>query len=218
VFLVKWHSPILNTPHAVRSFYSFKSGKCLCFDKVRTIGENNIVIKWFHYQKVIHLIQIKAVLYMFKNFFKSKKVESDTAILQPLEGEIVPLDVVPDPVFSQKMIGDGFAVNPTNGTVVSPVDGEVISVFPTKHAVSVKSADGREILIHVGLETVTLNGEGFTAFVSDGQRVQKGQKLLEADFQSIKDKVPSIITPVIFTNLAENERVVIEEQGVRITK
>lgn len=155
---------------------------------------------------------------MFKNLFKSKKVEVDTSILQPLEGEIVPLDVVPDPVFSQKMIGDGFAVNPTNGTVVSPVDGEVISVFPTKHAVSVKSTDGREILIHVGLETVSLNGEGFTSFVSDGQRVQKGQKLLVADFDVIKEKVPSIITPVIFTNLAENEKVVIEEQEVKIIK
>jgi len=155
---------------------------------------------------------------MFKNFFKNKKIESESTILQPLEGEIVPLDVVPDPVFSQKMIGDGFAINPTNGSVVSPVDGEVISVFPTKHAVSIKSKGGREILIHVGLETVSLNGEGFTAFVSDGQSVQTGQKLLEADFQSIKDKVPSIITPVIFTNLAENERVVIEEQVVRITK
>jgi sugar PTS system EIIA component len=155
---------------------------------------------------------------MFKNLFKSKKVEVETTILQPLEGEIVPLDVVPDPVFSQKMIGDGFAVNPTNGTVVSPVDGEVISVFPTKHAVSVKSTDGREILIHVGLETVTLNGEGFTSFVSDGQRVQRGQKLLEADFEFIKEKVPSIITPVIFTNLAENEKVVIEEQEVKIIK
>ncbi|MDM5327491.1 PTS glucose transporter subunit IIA [Neobacillus sp. CF12] len=155
---------------------------------------------------------------MFKNLFKSKKVETDTSILQPLEGEIVPLDVVPDPVFSQKMIGDGFAVNPINGTVVSPVDGEVISVFPTKHAVSLKSTDGREILIHVGLETVSLNGEGFTTFVQDGQAVQKGQKLLVADFDLIKDKVPSIITPVIFTNLAENERVVIEEHGVKITK
>ncbi|WP_307196029.1 PTS sugar transporter subunit IIA [Neobacillus niacini] len=155
---------------------------------------------------------------MFKNLFKGKKVEVDTTIMQPLEGEIVPLEVVPDPVFSQRMIGDGFAVNPTNGTVVSPVDGEVISVFPTKHAVSVKSTDGREILIHVGLETVSLNGEGFTSFVSDGQRVKKGQKLLEADFQTIKDKVPSIITPVIFTNLAENEKVVIDEQEVKIIK
>ncbi|MDR7075977.1 PTS system D-glucosamine-specific IIC component [Neobacillus niacini] len=155
---------------------------------------------------------------MFKNLFKSKKVESDSTYLQPLEGELVTLDVVPDPVFSQKMIGDGFAVNPTNGTVVSPVDGEVISVFPTKHAVSLKSKDGREILIHVGLETVTLNGEGFTSFVNDGQAVSKGQKLLEVDFESIKDKVPSIITPVIFTNLAEDEKVVIDELGVKITK
>ena len=153
---------------------------------------------------------------MFKNLFKSKKAEDDPIILQPLEGEVVPLDVVPDPVFSQKMIGDGFAVKPTNGTVVSPVDGEVISVFPTKHAVSLKSTGGREILIHVGLETVGLNGEGFTSFVSDGQSVKKGQKLLEVDFESIKDKVPSIITPVIFTNLAENETVVIDESGVKI--
>ncbi|WP_412996092.1 PTS glucose transporter subunit IIA [Neobacillus sp. 3P2-tot-E-2] len=155
---------------------------------------------------------------MFKNFFKNKKVEIDTTISQPLEGEIVPLDVVPDPVFSQKMIGDGFAINPTSGTVVSPVDGEVISVFPTKHAVSLKSTDGREILIHVGLETVTLNGEGFTSFVSDGERVKKGQKLLEADLEFIKERVPSIITPVIFTNLTENEKVVIEAEGVKIIK
>jgi sugar PTS system EIIA component len=182
------------------------------FDKRIKLGENNE-----SKERMLKVFK-KAVLFMFKNLFKSKKVEVETTILQPLEGEIVPLDVVPDPVFSQKMIGDGFAVNPTNGTVVSPVDGEVISVFPTKHAVSIKSKGGREILIHVGLETVSLNGEGFTAFVSDGQSVQTGQKLLEADFQSIKDKVPSIITPVIFTNLAENERVVIGENGVSIKK
>jgi sugar PTS system EIIA component len=182
------------------------------FDKRIKLGENNE-----SKERMLKVFK-KAVLFMFKNLFKSKKVEVETTILQPLEGEIVPLDVVPDPVFSQKMIGDGFAVNPTNGTVVSPVDGEVISVFPTKHAVSVKSTDGREILIHVGLETVTLNGEGFTSFVSDGQRVHRGQKLLEADFEFIKEKVPSIITPVIFTNLAENEKVVIEEQEVKIIK
>lgn len=153
---------------------------------------------------------------MFKNLFKRKKAEKDTAILAPLEGELLPIDAVPDPVFSQKMMGDGFAVNPTNGTVVSPVDGEVISVFPTKHAVSLQDANGREILIHVGLETVKLKGEGFTAFVKDGQAVKKGQKLLEVDFASIKDKVPSIITPVVFTNLKENEKVVIEGQEIKV--
>ncbi|MGG5255305.1 PTS sugar transporter subunit IIA [Neobacillus sp. SM06] len=150
------------------------------------------------------------------NFFKKKEVENDSSIMMPLEGQIVAIEAVPDPVFSQKMMGDGFAIQPTNGTIVSPVDGEVISVFPTKHAVSLKAQNGREILIHVGLDTVNLGGEGFTAFVKDGQKVKKGQKLLEADFDSIKDKVPSIITPVVFTNLSENEKVVVEGQSVRI--
>lgn len=134
----------------------------------------------------------------------------------PLEGQILSIDNVPDPVFSEKMMGDGFAIQPTNGTVVSPVDGEVISVFPTKHAVSLRDRNGREILIHVGLETVSLNGEGFTSLVKDGQKIKKGQKLLEADFDSIKDKVPSIITPVVFTNLSENEKIVVSDQGIKI--
>nr|WP_160725187.1 PTS glucose transporter subunit IIA [Bacillus sp. USDA818B3_A] len=153
---------------------------------------------------------------MFKGLFKKKTAESDPFILQPLEGKIVPLETVPDPVFSQKMMGDGFAVQPVNGTVVSPVDGKVVSVFPTKHAVSLMDHNGKEILIHVGMDTVSLKGEGFTSFVKDGQTVKKGQKLLEVDFDLIKEKVPSIITPVVFTNLSENEKVVIDEQGVRI--
>jgi glucose-specific phosphotransferase system IIA component len=160
-------------------------------------------------------IKIKGGFFMFKGFIKKKSVESSYIIL-PLEGELVPLDKVPDPVFSQKMLGDGFAIQPTNGTVISPVDGEIISVFPTKHAISLKDHNGREILIHVGLDTVSLKGEGFTSFVEDGQAVKKGQKLLEVGFESIKNKVPSIITPVVFTNLSENEKVIIDEQGIRI--
>ncbi|MEH7419000.1 PTS glucose transporter subunit IIA [Neobacillus drentensis] len=153
---------------------------------------------------------------MFKGLFKKKTAESDPFILQPLEGPIVPLETVPDPVFSQKMMGDGFAIQPTNGTVVSPVDGNVVSVFPTKHAVSLIDHNGKEILIHVGMDTVSLKGEGFTSFVKDGQTIKKGQKLLEVDFDFIKENVPSIITPVVFTNLSENEKVVIDEQGIRI--
>jgi glucose-specific phosphotransferase system IIA component len=153
---------------------------------------------------------------MFKNFFKKKETDHDSSILMPLEGKVVPIETVKDPVFSQKMMGDGFAIQPTNGTVVSPVDGQVISVFPTKHAVTLKDRNGREILIHVGLDTVSLKGEGFTSFVKDGQSVKKGQKLLEVDFESIKNKVPSIITPVVFTNLSENEKVILDEQGVSI--
>lgn len=149
-------------------------------------------------------------------FFKRKKKE--ILIQSPLEGEILPLERVPDEVFSQKMLGDGFAVDPTNGTVVSPVDGEIVNVFPTKHAIGIKDTNGKELLIHVGLDTVNLQGEGFTSFVTDGQAVKKGQKLLEVDFAGIKDKVPSIITIVVMTNLADNEKVVLNEQGAQIVE
>ena len=95
----------------------------------------------------------------------------------PIEGEIIPLDEIPDPVFSQKMMGDGFGIIPSKGLVVSPVDGEIINVFPTKHAVGIMSKQGYEILIHVGLETVNLKGEGFTLLVKQGDHVLKGQKI-----------------------------------------
>lgn len=153
---------------------------------------------------------------MFKGFFKKKDIESNLFTLMPLEGQVVSIETVPDPVFSKKMMGDGFAIQPSNGTVISPVDGEVLSIFPTKHAVSLKDQNGREILIHIGIDTVSLKGEGFTSFVKDGQAVKKGQKLLEVDFDSIKNKVPSIITPVVFTNLSDNEKVTFDEQGIRI--
>jgi PTS system D-glucosamine-specific IIC component len=149
-------------------------------------------------------------------FFKRLTKEKIILISKPLEGEILPLESVPDPVFSQRMVGDGFAINPSNGIVVSPVDGEIISVFPTKHAISLRDKGGREILIHIGLETVKLNGEGFTSFVKEGQTIKKGEKLLEVDFEIIKNKVPSIISPIIFTNLKENQKVVIEKDHVKI--
>lgn len=113
-------------------------------------------------------------------------------------------------------MGDGFAINPTKGTLASPVDGEVISIFPTKHAICLMDVIGREILIHVGIETVDLNGEGFTVFAVNGHTVKKGEKLLEVDLEFIKSKAPSAITSVIFTNLAENERVIIDGNSVKI--
>lgn len=154
---------------------------------------------------------------MFKGLFKKKELESNVFTLMPLEGQVVSIENVPDPVFSKKMMGDGFAIQPSNGTVISPVDGEVLNIFPTKHAVSLKDRNGREILIHIGLDTVNLKGEGFTSFVKDGQSVKKGQKLLEVDLDSIKQKVPSIITPIVFTNLSEDEKIILDEQGIRIS-
>ncbi|MCO7175113.1 PTS glucose transporter subunit IIA [Sporolactobacillus kofuensis] len=134
----------------------------------------------------------------------------------PLQGKVVPITEVPDPVFSQKMMGDGFAIIPENDIVRSPVNGEVTNIFPTKHAISLKSDDGRELLIHVGLETVSLKGEGFTALAKDGAKVKKGDQLLKVDFDQIADKVPSTITAVVFTNLKDAEKVVVQDNKVTI--
>ncbi|MFK4997812.1 PTS glucose transporter subunit IIA [Bacillus sp. N9] len=110
------------------------------------------------------------------------------------------LSDVPDPVFSQKMMGDGIAIRPEAGKVVSPIDGEIIQVFPTKHAVGIKANNGAEILLHIGLETVGMNGEGFTAFVKEGDRVKMGDTLVEFDVTLVTEKAASTITPIIITN------------------
>lgn len=128
---------------------------------------------------------------------------TDKDFVMPIEGEIIPVTEIPDQVFSQKMMGDGFGIIPTNGSVVSPVDGEIINVFPTKHAIGIKSKKGYEILIHIGLDTVKLKGEGFLVLVKEGEKVTKGQEILKFDLVNIKKSVPSIVTPVIFTNLTK---------------
>ena len=156
---------------------------------------------------------------LFKNLFKRNKEENTSSTnnyIQPLEGKLLNISEVPDPVFSQKMMGDGIAVDPINGVLVAPADGQIMNVFPTKHALSMTDNSGKEILIHVGLDTVALKGEGFTAFVKDGDKVKQGQKLMEIDFDAIKSKVPSIITPMVFTNLGENEKVVVEGNKIKI--
>lgn len=128
----------------------------------------------------------------------------------PIEGEIIPITEVEDQVFSQKMMGDGFAVIPANGSVVSPVDGEILNVFPTKHAIGIKSKQGLEILIHIGMDTVNLKGEGFTVLVEEGEKVAKGKEILKFDLDFIKKSAPSTTTPVIFTN---GETVTLKKQG-----
>ncbi|MBS4218458.1 N-acetylglucosamine-specific PTS transporter subunit IIBC [Bacillus sp. FJAT-49711] len=123
--------------------------------------------------------------------------------VMPITGEVIPITDVPDQVFSEKMMGDGFAIIPENGKVVSPVDGEILSVFPTKHAIGIRSKQGYEFLIHVGVDTVNLKGEGFTSHVKEGDRVSKGQEILTFDLDYIKNNATSEITPVIFTNLTK---------------
>ncbi|QNO15241.1 PTS glucose transporter subunit IIA [Alkalicella caledoniensis] len=144
------------------------------------------------------------------NLFKKKKEEVDYRVFAPIKGEVIELTEVPDPVFAQKMLGDGVAINPAEGVVYSPVNGEIVQVFDTKHAIGIKGETGIELLIHVGLETVALKGEGFTTFVKPGQSVKVGQKLLEFDLETIKEKAKSMITPVVITN-SEQEQYNIEK-------
>ncbi|MGZ0087420.1 PTS sugar transporter subunit IIA [Caldibacillus thermoamylovorans] len=136
---------------------------------------------------------------MFKKWFGKQPPKEET-IVAPLSGTIVPLEDVPDPVFAQKMMGDGIAIDPTDGDVVAPVDGEIIQLFPTKHAIGLRSEAGVELLIHVGIDTVSMNGEGFTAYVKAGDRVKRGERLLSVDVSLVREKAKSAITPIIITN------------------
>ncbi len=135
---------------------------------------------------------------MFKSLFKKNKEPEQ--VQAPLTGKIVALEEVPDPVFSQKMMGDGIAIIPADKKVYSPVDGEVVNVFPTKHAISLRSKMGVELLIHMGLETVELKGEGFQILVQDGAKVSKGEPIAEFDFEQVSSLGKEVITPVILLN------------------
>ncbi|ELJ9316929.1 PTS glucose transporter subunit IIA, partial [Staphylococcus pseudintermedius] len=106
---------------------------------------------------------------MFKKLFgKSEEANKEIQVYAPMTGEYVKIEDIPDPVFAQKMMGDGFGIRPTEGKVVSPITGVVDNVFPTKHAIGLKADNGLEVLVHIGLDTVQLNGEGFETLVNSG--------------------------------------------------
>ncbi|TFD93561.1 glucose-specific PTS transporter subunit IIBC [Jeotgalibacillus sp. R-1-5s-1] len=148
----------------------------------------------------------------------STAVRNDVEILSdfvaPISGEAVSITEVPDQVFSGKMMGDGFAIIPSDGIVRAPVNGKIVNVSPTKHAIGIESDNGQEILIHFGIDTVKLNGEGFKVHVNEGDQVKAGDLLLEADLAAIKDRVPSIMTPIVFTNLMNNEKVEVKKNKI----
>ncbi|WP_085506372.1 PTS sugar transporter subunit IIA [Thalassobacillus devorans] len=135
---------------------------------------------------------------MLKNLFK--KNTGELKIYAPLEGKVVDLNEVPDPVFAERMMGEGVAIEPVNGEVVSPVDGEIVQLFHTNHAVGIKTKSGVEVLVHIGLETVSMEGEGFEGHVKAGDKVKTGDKLITFDMNLVQEKAKSTITPIIITN------------------
>lgn len=133
-----------------------------------------------------------------------RKVEiKKEVIASPLTGKVLPLSEVKDEAFSGGLLGKGIAVDPSEGKVVAPCDGTVMTLFPTKHAVGIVSEHGAEVLIHLGLDTVQLNGEHFTAHIEQGAKVKKGQLLIEFDIKAITEAGYSLVTPMIITNTAD---------------
>ena len=129
------------------------------------------------------------------------------------DGQVVALEQVEDPVFAQKMMGDGFAVEPANGNIVSPVTGTVSSIFPTKHALGLVTDSGLEVLVHIGLDTVSLEGKPFTVHVSEGQKVAAGDLLVTADLDAIREAGRKTSTVVVFTNGDILKSVKLEQTG-----
>ena len=130
----------------------------------------------------------------------------------PMAGKLVSIKKVSDPTFSDEILGKGAAVIPTDNRICAPMDGVVSTVFPTGHAVAITGNGGEEILIHIGLDTVKLNGKHFTIHASSGQEVKKGDLLLEADIEQIKAEGYDVITPIVVCNSDDFTEILMEEE------
>lgn len=140
------------------------------------------------------------------------EVMKEEVFVTPITGELIKLEDVPDKVFSEGMMGCGFAIVPSDGNVYSPVNGKIDSVFPTKHAICIISDAGKEIMIHMGINTVKLDGIPFEIMVKDGDLIEAGQEIAKMDLVKITEGAPSAITPIVFTNMDSNT-VVLDKKG-----
>ncbi|MCR4943344.1 MAG: PTS glucose transporter subunit IIA [Clostridium sp.] len=136
-------------------------------------------------------------------FFKKKnkkEVATESKLVAAVSGKVLPLSEVPDPVFAQKMAGDGVAIDPNGDVVVAPADGELSLVFNTKHAFAMTLDNGAELLVHIGVDTVSLEGQGFEQLAEAGTKVKAGTPIIKIDREFIKSKGLSLMTPVLITN------------------
>ena len=149
---------------------------------------------------------------------KIEEEHAKTVFISPMSGDLVKLDSIDDPAFSSGSIGKGIAINPNNGKVVAPVDGTIKTIFPTKHAIGIESEDGIECLIHIGMDTLNLQGKYFNVIVKEGQQVKQGELIAEVDLASILKEGYSLITPVIVTNADQYLDVLpFETQGIIVS-
>ncbi|MBS5987096.1 PTS glucose transporter subunit IIA [Clostridium sp.] len=157
---------------------------------------------------------------MFKFVKKNKDIHAikDNQIMSVSDGLAMDLKQVPDEVFSQKMMGDGFAVKLSSHIICAPVNGTITMIFPTKHAFGIRTKQGVEILVHIGLDTVTLNGKGFRALVKEQSIVKAGTPIIEIDKQQIEEAGFNTITMVIITNSEEHPIRILKNGKVTIGK
>lgn len=140
----------------------------------------------------------------------------ETVVNSPLEGKVIPLQEVSDPTFAEGLLGKGIAVEPTNGEVIAPFNGSIESLFQTKHAIGLRSEQGLELLIHIGLDTVNLEGKHFEAHVEQGQAVKQGELLITFDIDKIKDAGYPTVTPVIVTNSSDYQEILPNDQAGQV--
>lgn len=135
------------------------------------------------------------------NFLRKK--QGELKLYAPVKGKIVDITETPDPVFGEKMLGDGVAIEPADGVIVAPCDGEISAIPESKHAIAIKTACGLEVLIHVGLNTVELEGQGFELNMKTGDQVSRGKKMLTFNREYISGQGKPLITPLVITNTDE---------------
>jgi glucose-specific phosphotransferase system IIA component len=179
---------------------NIKNTQLINQDKLKSLGASGTMIAGSSVQ-VIFGVESDSLKDQIKTLMSKKSPQSIHAYQMPLEGEVLALTSVPDQTFAEKILGDGYAIKPVNGLVRSPAHAKVIQLFHTNHAIGLETKDGLELLIHIGIDTVSMKGEGFRSFVKVGDIVEAGDKLIEFDLELVRQKAKSDITPVIITNM-----------------
>ena len=141
-----------------------------------------------------------------------KKEKTIVTIYSPMNGKVIELKEVPDEAFAQKMVGDGCAIEPDKGIICSPIDGQLMNIFPTNHAIIFETSDGLEMIVHFGIDTVKLDGKGFQKLREPGP-IKIGDEIIKYDLDDIKDGVPSTRSPIIINNMEKVEKIEVLSLG-----
>ena len=147
---------------------------------------------------------------LFDIFKKKEKII--VTIYSPINGKVIELKEVPDEAFAQKMVGDGCAIEPDKGIICSPIDGQLMNIFPTNHAIIFETIDGLEMIVHFGIDTVKLDGKGFQKLREPGP-IKVGDEIVKYNLDEIKDNVPSTRSPIIINNMEKVEKIEVLSLG-----